>query len=150
MTASIRLQLAAAVALLAAAPVAASAGQLAYSVGPVAIASVQNDQNLLDLPYGQQALYLNDLNVSFVNGANVPATKVEFAVNRDGKTDVIATKGSFAPGTRIDRELAKDTNTLPAADASVTISKVDFADGTTWTAATGRVASASNSQTAAR
>ena len=133
MNASTRIQLAAAAALALAAPTAASAAQTAYVASPVAIAGVTDDTNRLNLPYGQRDLYFNALSVSFVNRSNVAATNVEFAITRDGKTQLFAQHGSYAPGTRIDRELAQDTSTLPASTATVKIAKVDFADGTSWT-----------------
>lgn len=141
MTASNRLQLAAAAALLVTAPVAASAAQTAYVAAPVAIQSVDDAEAFISIsPYGPLSRYINGLSVQFVNNARVAAMNVEFAVTRDGKTQIFAEKGSYAPGTRIDRELAYNTSTLPGANATVTISKVDFADDSTWTPTTGLVA----------
>jgi hypothetical protein len=140
MTNSTRLQISAVAALLAAAPLAASADQVAFSVAPVAIQSVANHQDYFTLPYGPQRLYTSDLSVGFINTTNVVAKNVEFAVTRDGKTSIVAEHGNYAPGTRIDRELSFDTDTLPQADAKVAVAKVDFADGTTWTSASARVA----------
>jgi hypothetical protein len=136
-----RIQIAAAAALLAAAPLAASAAQTAYAVAPVTIASVDDQENFFTVPYGPQRLYINGLGVTFVNHGDVTAKNVTFAVTRDGQTQNIAKSGSYAPGTPIALELANGTSTLPVADAKVAIAKVDFADGSTWTPATGLVAS---------
>jgi hypothetical protein len=61
-----------------------------------------------------------------------------------------AAKGTYAPGTIVTTNLANDTSIEPTTDASISVAKVDFADGTTWTPATGRVASTTLEQTAAR
>ncbi len=61
-----------------------------------------------------------------------------------------AAKGTYAPGTSITTNLANDTSLEPTENAKISIAKVDFADGTTWTPATGRVASTTLEQTAAR
>jgi hypothetical protein len=140
MTASTRFQLVAVAALLAAAPVAASADLLAYGVAPVAIQSVENHDTFVSLPYGPQTLYTNALTVGFTNTTNVAANNVEFAVTTDGKTTLVAERGSYAPGTRIDRQLAFSTGILPGADATVAVAKVDFADGSSWTPEAGRIA----------
>jgi hypothetical protein len=139
MTNTNRIQLAAAAALLAAAPVAASAQQTAYTTQPVAIQSVSADDNIVTLPYAGQR-YFNGLSVSFVNTTNVAAKNVAFAVTRDGKTEIVSEAGTFAPNARIESRLAQSLDTLPAADATVRIAKVDFADGSTWTPEAGRVA----------
>jgi hypothetical protein len=136
-----RIQIAAAAALLAAAPVAASAAQTAYAVAPVTIQSVDDKQNYFTLPYSPQLRYLDGLSVTLVNHGDVAAKDVTFAVTRDGRTENIAKSGSYAPGTPIAVELANGTSILPVADAKIAIAKVDFADGSTWTPATGLVAS---------
>jgi len=147
---SLRLQLAAAAALLAVAPVAASAEQTAYTASPVAIRAVSNEHNFFTIPYGPQRLYLDGVSVSFVNNENVAATRVEFAVDRDGAVKTFAAKGTYAPGTSVTTNLGNDTSIEPTENAKVSIAKVIFADGTTWTPATGRVASTTVEQTAAR
>ena len=141
MNASNRIQLAAAAALIAAAPVAAPAAQIAYVENPVAIQAVNDTQNEISIPYGAQQLYFNDLSVTFVNHTNVAAKDVAFAVTRDGRTQIVSERGSYAPGTPIAVRLTNDTTVLPASDSKVTIAKVDFADGSAWTPATGLVAS---------
>ncbi len=70
---TLRLQLAAAAALLAVAPVAASAEQTAYTASPVAIRAVTNEHTFFTIPYGPQRLYLDGVSVSFVNNENVAA-----------------------------------------------------------------------------
>ncbi len=140
MTASTRFQLVAVAALLAAAPVAASADQIAYSVAPVAIQSVENHDDFVSLPFGPRTLYTDALTIGFTNTTNVAANNVEFAVTADGKTTIVAERGTYAPGTRIDRQLAFNTGTLPASDAKVAVAKVDFADGSSWTPEAGRIA----------
>jgi len=147
---TLRIQLAAAAALLAVAPVAANAEQTAYTASPVAIRTVTNEHNFFAIPYGPQRLYLDGVSVSFVNNENVAATRVEFAVDRDGAVKTFAAKGTYAPGTIVTTNLANDTSIEPTTDASISVAKVDFADGTTWTPATGRVASTTLEQTAAR
>jgi hypothetical protein len=147
---TLRIQLAAVAGLLATAPLAASAEQTAYTASPVAIRSVANDQNVFDIPFASQRLYANAVSVSFVNAANVPATRIEFALTRDGATEHVSNRGSFAPGTTIVTQLDRNATVQPPADATVTVSKVDFADGTSWTPASGRVASATLLQTASR
>jgi hypothetical protein len=140
MTTTTRIQLAAAAALLAAAPAAASAETIAYAAEPVAIQSVQSEANYFSGPYASQSFYITGLSVSFVNRTNVAANDVEFAVTRDGKTELVSLKGSYAPGVQIEKQLANGTSTLPEDDATVSIAKVGFADGSTWTPGTGRVA----------
>ncbi|MBD5635665.1 MAG: hypothetical protein IAI49_14425 [Candidatus Eremiobacteraeota bacterium] len=134
------LQLAAAVALLSGAPLAASADQLAFTAHPVALQSVNNDESFLSVPYGPR-LYMDGLSVRFTNGSNVTANDVDFTVTRDGQTQIVSEKGSYAPGVSIERVLARETTSLPAANATVTISKVEFVDGSSWTPEAGRVAS---------
>ncbi len=137
-----RISIAAAAALLAASPLAASAAQTAYAVAPVTIASVTNESNFVSLPYGAQRLYLAGLGVAFVNRTNVAAKDVTFAVTRDGKTETVTEHGSYAPDTRVELQLGSDSSTVFAPPAAtVTIASVDFADGSTWTPATGIVAS---------
>jgi hypothetical protein len=136
------LQLAAAAAFLAAAPVAASADQIAFTNGaPVALATVSDTQDRISLPFGSQNLYLNETSVGFVNGTNVAATNVRFAISRNGKTQLVDARGTFAPGTRVDRLISTGTSILPQANATVGIAKIEFADGSTWTPASGRIAS---------
>jgi hypothetical protein len=147
---TLRIQLAAAAALLAVAPVAASAEQTAYTASPVAIRTVTNEHTFFAIPSGPQRLYIDGVSVSFVNNENVAATRVEFAVDRDGAVKTFAAKGNYAPGTSITTNLANDTSIESTPSATVSVAKVDFADGTTWTAATGRVASTTLEQTAAR
>ena len=139
-TISTRIQLAAAAALLAVAPAAASAETVAYTAEPVAIASVHNEASYFSGPYASQSFYINGLRVSFVNRANVAANDVEFAITRDGKTQLVSLPGTYAPGTQIEKQLENGTSTVPEADATVTIAKVGFADGSAWTPGTGRVA----------
>ena len=150
MNTTLRIQLAAAAAILAVTPVAASAEQTAYTESPVAIRSVSNDSNFFEIPYGAQRLYTNGVGVNFVNNEKVAATRIEFTVDRDGATQRISAKGTYAPGTAIDTEIARDTTTEPIGHLTVTVSKVDFADGTSWTPAAGHIASAGLQETASR
>lgn len=150
MNTNVRISLAAAAALLAIAPVAASAQQTAYAEAPIAIRAVTNQQNFFTVPYGAQRFYTDGLAVRFENAESVVATRVEFAVDRDGTMQRYTARGTYAPGTSVTAELNRDVTEQPQADATVTISKVDFADGTSWTPETGRVASTATARTAAR
>ena len=136
MNTTTRIHIAAAAALLGIAPLAATAAETDDQAAPVSIAATNATQNFFSIPYGPQRLYLNDVAITFVNHANVAANDVEFAVTRDGKTEIVAEHGSFAPGTQIDRDLARSTDTLPQAAATVAIAKVQFVDGSSWTAKT--------------
>jgi len=70
------------------------------------------------------------LDLSFVNNGNVAATKVTFLL--DGGARRIEDRGTFAPGVTIKREDAAGIGYNDLSRENVTVSEVDFADGTSW------------------
>jgi hypothetical protein len=72
----------------------------------------------------------SEVTIKFVNTANVPAKRVEFAVRSGHKTALIVYKGTFSPGTSIVHTFNERTEFDNA--SSVRVEAVTFADGTTW------------------
>jgi hypothetical protein len=68
--------------------------------------------------------------ISFVNGANVAATSVQFAVRHGKETELIVDKGTFSPGTSITHDFSLGPQFDGA--SSVEVREVTFADGTSW------------------
>jgi len=71
-----------------------------------------------------------EVRFAFVNRANVPATEVQFAVTSNGRPIGVYTDvGTFAPGVEIDKFF---TTQELSRHQDITVAKVTFADGTTW------------------
>jgi ABC-type transport system involved in cytochrome bd biosynthesis fused ATPase/permease subunit len=114
---------------------AAAQKQTAYVKNPVTVEGFSADSDFV--PSAAQlfggmnvANELSDVTISFVNTANVPAKRIEFAVTSGKHTCVIVDKGTFSPGARITHTFLQSSELVGA--SSVTIRKVTFADGSTW------------------
>ena len=137
------LSLAAAVALGTVAPAAAATTQTAYSAGaPVGVGTCQVAEAAINAgPEPGFLFYSRDLTYSFTNRANIPATSVVMTVNDGNATQTVSARGAFSPGVKITRSV--DTGISPVAtspSAQCVVSRVDFADGTSWQPSSGIVA----------
>jgi len=121
----------AAVAALSAIPLSAVAQQTAYTTAPVAVKALHVNVGIASVAAAYDSNPVSfapsTLDFSFVNNGNVAATKVTFLV--DG-TRSIEDRGTFAPGVTINREDAAGYGDLGR--AQITVSEVDFADGSSW------------------
>ena len=69
--------------------------------------------------------------VAFINTNAVKATSVTFAVTDGGRSQDIVDRGTFAQGTTIEHSF-REYDTSAGHNAKCTVSKVDFADGSSW------------------
>lgn len=139
MTAPTRTAIALASLLIAAAPLPSLAAQSASGNDPVALQFFDEPQYRVSQYPSALIVYVGDLHVRFVNTTDTAATRVDLTVTRNARREVVVEKGVYAPHQRIERRLNVPPTYLPVDDASVVVSRVDFADGTTWTPLTGRV-----------
>ncbi len=127
-----------AAAALLAAPAAASAAQTPYgAASPVAIANCTAFAGT-PLAAGATLGFANfgSYNVGFINGANVAAKHVGIDVNDGGTVQRIDENGSFASGTRIDKDALQQTyGGAYAGKLDCSVAEVDFVDGSSWHAA---------------
>jgi hypothetical protein len=112
--------------------------QTAYSTNPVTVSGftaepVLSPAGVPTLSGWRLAPSSSEVTISFVNTANVPAKRVEFAVRSGHKTAVIVYKGTFSPGTSIVHTFNERTDFDNA--SSVRVQAVTFADGSTWNGA---------------
>jgi hypothetical protein len=121
---------AAAVAAVAATPLAASA---VSTKGPVAVTSCAADTVAPTTAFAPVPIQFGNVYLSFTNTSSVPAKNVELLVGYNGTVQTFDTAGTFSPGIRIERS----ASTIPfvnATDVTCQVAKVDFSDGTSWTA----------------
>jgi hypothetical protein len=127
--------LAAAVIAAGAPAVAGAASTIAYTSDPIKVVSYSvESQAAIQLPdWGSTYSSFESpasLSISFVNGATVAATRVEFAVREGRATELVVDKGTFAPGTSITKEFTVAPQFGNA--AAIEVREVTFADGSTW------------------
>jgi hypothetical protein len=121
---------AASVAALAALPLAASALE---TNGPVAVTScnAQTQAAASSVPFVTPSFADGDVHLSFKNTSAVPATNVEFLLSYNGTQQRVDAAGTFAQGTRIDKDAAI-APFVGAGDVTCRVAKVEFSDGTSW------------------
>jgi hypothetical protein len=76
------------------------------------------------------------LRIAYSNTAKVTATEVHFVILGDvGVIETVADRGSFAPGEPINKvfRLPIDVSPLGLHSVKCIVTKVLYADGTTWT-----------------
>ncbi|GAC1305413.1 MAG: hypothetical protein NVSMB21_07050 [Vulcanimicrobiaceae bacterium] len=120
------------------APIASSAALLDPVDAPVVVESVDDTRYDLALFPMPTPLYVDDVSVRFVNRSPVEARSVEFVVARAAETERFVERGSYASDAAVERHLAQRSATVPPAPATLVVSRVDFADGSTWTLEGGR------------
>ena len=125
------------------APATASAQQTAFTVAPISVTSCSPNAGDIVTPYPSAIRTSNGLAIRFANTSGNAVTDVQFVARYNGRTETIDDKGAFAPGAVVNHDLhAFDDGVYSGGDASCTVSKVDFADGTSWQAPATNVASA--------
>jgi hypothetical protein len=127
--------LAAAVIAAGAPAVAGAESTIAYTSAPIKVVSYSIDESTATQLPDWGGTYSSfegpaSLSISFVNGANVAATRVEFAVREGKETELVVDKGTFAPGTSITNEFTLAPQFGKA--SAIEVREVTFADGTTW------------------
>jgi hypothetical protein len=135
---------AAALSLSALAPLAAAADQqIAFTVAPIAVKSCSINEGSIVTPYPGPIRTATGLNVTFSNASSAPVSNVEFVIGYNGQSETVDDKGTFSPNVTIDHNLKVFNDAVNSGGSpNCTVSKVDFADGTTWQAPASRVASA--------
>jgi hypothetical protein len=125
------------------APVAASAQQTAFTVAPVSVKSCSLNAGDIVTPYASNIRTANGLAISFTNTSGAPVSSVEIVANYNGQTETISDTGTFAPNATITHDVRAFDDAIDSGGAaSCSVSKVDFADGTSWAAPATNVASA--------
>lgn len=74
--------------------------------------------------------------IGYTNTAKVAAAQVEFTIEDSaGTVQVVTDRGNFAPATPITHvfKLPQDVSPLGLSSARCIVTKVVYADGTTWT-----------------
>jgi hypothetical protein len=74
----------------------------------------------------------DNLLITFVNQAPVPATDVRFAVTYKGQTQVLDDTGTFSTGTPITQNLSPSPEPQYDGAAACSVQSVTFSDGSTW------------------
>jgi hypothetical protein len=124
-------------AILLSTALAANAPESAYvGSSPVRIAECTatdrftqiSDGDAMEYQFGGSALH-----VRFTNDAQKPIDAVTFAVTENGKTTDVVDKGAYAQGSTVSQGF--DQGLTYAGTASCQVASVDFADGTSWSAA---------------
>jgi hypothetical protein len=113
----------------------AAASPAAAAVPPVSVvscdySSFQGSGGLL-IP-ATAPFQMSNLRITFENQAPLVATDVVFAVNYDGRTQVVEDAGTFSSGTPVTQEFIPNANLRYNGPAMCSVQSVTFSDGSSW------------------
>ena len=116
--------------------IAAATGAMALFASPAAAPINITSCNVSSTPSQvipeTARVWSDNLLITFVNQAPVPATDVRFAVSYKGQTQVLDDAGTFSTGTPITQNLSPSPEPQYDGAATCSVQSVTFSDGSTW------------------